>query len=95
MPQACNLLDVSYRSDKPDSALIYADGADARVLRKLISVLGSEEKAQTALILIGYLSKLEKKGGITSEVRARKVKENFKELIGISFPDFLRMAETF
>jgi hypothetical protein len=95
MPQACNLLDVSYRSDKPDSVLIYADGSDARVLRKLISSLGSEEKVQTALILAGYLSKLEKKGGFTSVARARKVEENFKELIGISFPEFLKMAETF
>ena len=40
------MLDVSYRSDKPDSVLIYADGSDARVLRKLIFSLGSEEKAQ-------------------------------------------------
>ncbi|HXQ91405.1 MAG TPA: hypothetical protein VN739_00255 [Nitrososphaerales archaeon] len=89
------MLDVSYRSDKPDSVLIYADGSDARVLRKLIFSLGSEEKAQTALILTGFLSKLEQKGGIASAVRARKVKENFKELVGISFPEFLMMTETF
>jgi hypothetical protein len=89
------LLDVSYRSDKPDSVLIYADGSDARVLRKLISNLGSEEKAQTALILTGFLSKLEKKGGIDSAMKAKKVKENFKELVGISLPEFLKLTETF
>jgi len=89
------LLDVSYRSDKPDSVLIYADGSDARVLRKLISNLGSEEKAQTALILTGFLSKLEKKGGVASSMRATKVKENFEELVGISFQEFLKMIESF
>ena len=89
------MLDVSYRSEKPDSVLIYADGSDARVLRKLISSLGSEEKAQIALILTGFLSKLEKKGGFASAMRATKVKENFEELVGISFEEFLKMAESF
>ena len=89
------MLDVSYRSDKPDSVLIYADGSDARVLRKLILNLGSEEKAQAALILTGFLSKFEKKGGIDSAFKSKKVKENFKELVGISFPEFLKLTETF
>ncbi len=89
------MLDVSYRSDKPDSVLIYADGSDARVLRKLISNLGSEERAQTALILTGFLSKLERKGGIAYAMRAKKVKENFKELVGVSYSEFLKITESF
>jgi hypothetical protein len=89
------LLDVSYRSDKPDIVRVYADGADARVLRNLISMLGSEEKAQVALILTGLLSKLEKKSGSASAVRAKKVKESFKELLGISYQEFLKTADSF
>jgi len=89
------LLDVSYRSDKPESVLIYADGSDARVLRKLISNLGSEEKAQIALILTGFLSKMERRGGFASSMKARKVKESFKNLVGISYTEFLRMIEAF
>ncbi|MDA4111554.1 MAG: hypothetical protein OK439_03385 [Thaumarchaeota archaeon] len=73
--------------------MIYADGLDARVLRQLIEALGSEEKAQNALILTGFLSKLEKKGGTDSLARAKRVKENFREIVGISFQEYSRILE--
>jgi len=87
------LLDVSYRSDQPDSVLIYADGRDGRVLRRLIDVLGSEERAQNALILVGFLSKLEKKAGMASATRVKMVKDSFRELTGVSYTEFSRIAE--
>jgi hypothetical protein len=87
------LLDVSFRSNKPGSILVYADGADARLLRKLLSVLGSEERVQNALILTGLLSKLEKKTGTADAVRAKKVRECFEGLVGVSFQEFQRLIE--
>jgi hypothetical protein len=88
------LLDVSYRASEPDSVLIYADGRDARVLRRMIELLGSEEKAQNALILIGFLAKLEKKAGMASAARVKVVKENFRELVGVSYGEFGRLVES-
>jgi hypothetical protein len=88
------LLDVSYRSDQPDSVLIYADGRDARALRRLIDVLGTEDRAKNALILIGFLSKLEKKAGMASATRVKMVKESFRELTGVSYSEFGRIVES-
>jgi len=88
------MLDISFRSNKPGSIVVYADGEDARFLKKLISRLGSEEKAQNALILAGFLSKLERKGGPASSARASRVKEKFEEAVGISYEEFRRLMES-
>jgi len=75
--------------------MIYADGADARLLKKLVSVLGSEERARNALILTGFLSKLQKKSNDpSSQVRARRARESFEELVGIPFKEFQKILET-
>ena len=73
---------------------MYADGVDARVIRKLISFLGSEERAQNALILTGLLSKLEKTSNAVSTARAKRVRESFEDLVGISYQDFKRLSES-
>jgi hypothetical protein len=73
---------------------VYADGVDARLLQKLVSALGSEEKAQNALILMGFLAKLEKKGGAISAARIKRVVENFEQLVGISYEEFRQLIET-
>lgn len=91
---AYNLLDISFRSNKPGSIVVYADGADSRVLQKLISKLGSEQKAQNALILTGFLSKLEKKSDPVSAARAKIARENFRELVGVSLAEFQRIVES-
>jgi len=74
--------------------VVYTDGVDARLMRKLISSLGSEERAQNALILTGLLSKLEKKTDAASAARAKRVRERFDELVGIPFQEFQRLTET-
>ncbi len=88
------MLDVSYRSDQPDSVLIYADGRDARVLRRLKDLLGSDEKVQNALILTGFLSKLEKKSGTATAARIKLVKDNFRELVGVSYQEYGRIVDS-
>jgi hypothetical protein len=88
------LLDISFRSNKPGSIVVYADGSDARVIQKLITILGSEERAQNALILAGFLSKLEKTSGSAAQVRAKRVREKFEELVGVSYLEFLKLAES-
>ena len=74
--------------------MVYADGVDARLLRKLISSLGSEERVQNALILAGFISKLEKKGGTVSTAKARRARESFNDLVGMPFQEFQRLTET-
>lgn len=73
---------------------MYADGIDARVLRKLISSLGSEERAQNAIILTGFLSKLERRSDLSSAARAKRVRENFEQLVGISYREFCNLTES-
>ncbi len=74
--------------------MVYADGVDARLMRRLISRLGSEERVQNALILTGFISKLEKKSGAVNIARAKRVRQNFEELVGVSFQEFQRLTET-
>jgi hypothetical protein len=74
--------------------VVYADGVDARLMRRLISRLGSEERVQNALILTGFISKLEKKSGAANIARAKRVRQNFEELVGVSFQEFQRLTET-
>jgi len=87
------LLDVSYGRDKPDSVVVYADGPDARIFRKLVRSLGSEERAQNALILTGAIYKLERKGGATSIIRAKRVKDGFRDLVGVTYLEYLKLVD--
>ena len=87
------MLDISFRSSKPGSIVVYADGVDARLMRKLKSHLGSEERVQNALILTGFITKLEKKGGAANATRAKRVRESFEELVGITFQEFQRLTD--
>ncbi len=59
-----------------------------------MTVLGSEERAQNALILTGFLSKLEKKTGAESLARAKGVRESFEELVGVPYQQFQQLIET-
>jgi hypothetical protein len=87
------LLDISFRPNKPGKVVVYADGKDARMLRKLIASIG-EERAQNALILFGFISKLEKKGGAVSAARALRARQKFEEVVGMSFEEFHRLMES-
>jgi hypothetical protein len=91
------LLDISYRADRPGSVLVYADGADARVLQKLIDLLGSEERAHNALILTGYLDRIQKKKKANKKVnitrKISRVKNSFPALVGVSYEDFIGIYE--
>ena len=72
---------------------VYADGRDARVLRRLSEILGSEERMQNALLLTGYLAKLEKKNGMASATRTKLIKDSFRELVGVSYQEYGRIVE--
>jgi hypothetical protein len=64
------------------------------VLRRLKEVLGSEEKVQNALILTGFLSKLEKKSGSVAAARIKVVKDSFRDLVGVSYQEYCRIVES-
>jgi len=87
------LLDVSYRRERPDNVFVYADGNDARIIRNLVLRLGSEEKVHNALILTGALWKLERDGKVGHSTRARRVKDSFQELVGVSYREYLKIVE--
>jgi hypothetical protein len=74
--------------------VVYADGSDARMIQRLVTILGSEERAQNALILTGFLSKLEKTSGTAAQARAKRVREKFEEIVGVSYAEFLKLAES-
>lgn len=88
------MLDISFRSNKPRSILVYSDGADARLFKKLISMLGSEEKVHNAIILTGFIAKQEKREGASSAARAKRARDSFEELVGISYQEFQRLVST-
>jgi hypothetical protein len=93
------LLDVSYRARDPRRVIVYADGRDARVIRRLIERLGSEEKLHDALILLGALSEIQSGGKTGSSSRERRrrravmLRDCFLELVGISCEDFFKIID--
>jgi hypothetical protein len=81
------LLDISVRKDKPGQAIVYLDGADARLFNLLVSRLGSEEAAQNAVILVGLLAKLEKNGSEQANRATRNIHSAFRNLVGMSLEE--------
>ena len=82
-------MDISHNSGYLDCALVRLDGEEGRIYKQLTEFLGTSERAQNALILVGAMSKLG-----TTDKRVRKIKDSFLEMIGVSYDDFSRFLET-
>jgi hypothetical protein len=89
------LLDVSLRSELPDKAVVYLDGLDARIFKRLLSKLGTEERVQNAMILTGLLGQ-KAETGIRSirKQQVQNIKASFPELVGVSFREFSKLLES-
>ncbi|MHB1868935.1 MAG: hypothetical protein ACYCPP_08315 [Nitrososphaerales archaeon] len=76
-----------------NKAIVYLDGADARIFKHLRYKLGSDERVQNAMILTGLLANRVGKSDLTSKRYAQKIKASFPELVGVSFEDFEKMLK--
>jgi len=87
------LLDISIDTVDGAKILAYLDGPDARLFKALIEKLGSEEKVQSAVILMGLLDKLEDVESAGSAETAETTKKLFLEYSGVTYEDFLEMIQ--
>lgn len=87
------MLDISFRSELPGKILVYMDGYDARVFKRLVKTLGSEEYAQNAILLTGLLSD-SPDGTKLSPEDEHGVKASFNELVGLSYEEFVNRSLT-
>lgn len=84
------MLDISLRPELPGKAIVYLDGHDARLFKRLVKLLGSEERAQNAIILTGALADSPKET-LTSE-DTREVLDSFKDLVGFDYEEFQKLV---
>lgn len=84
------MLDISLRPELPRKAIVYLDGHDARLFKRLVKLLGSEERAQNAIILTGALADSPKEG--LSQDDAREIFNSFKELVGYDYEEFQKLV---
>lgn len=68
------------------------DGYDARLFKKLVKVLGSEEQVQNAMILTGLIA--ESSNERLSADDNQVVLDIFEELVGCKYETFQRLVET-
>ena len=87
------LLDITQAREK-NRLSVYMDGADARVYRALKLKLGSEERANNAMLLTGMIEKLQRKQDKHSVETIRGIKRNFNELVGISYTRFEELLDS-
>ena len=86
------MLDISSRPELPGKAIVYMDGHDARIFRKLAKILGSEERAQNALIIVGLLA-----GYSNDKLNPEdehEVVSSFEEVTGYDYVSFQKLVET-
>lgn len=84
------MLDISRRSELPGKSIVYLDGQDARIFKKLVKALGSEERAQNAMILTGLLA-----GSPNDKLSyedKRKVIASFREIVGCDYEAFQNLV---
>ena len=73
----------------------YMDGRDALLFHSMVKKLGSEERVQNAFILLGVISKEEKKISSDALKRAERAKSLFPDCVGVTFDTFKVMLEEF
>jgi hypothetical protein len=84
---------INYSFPKDDNRKIIAklDGRDAELFRRIVSCLGSEKKAQDALILEGYYHKLESSGQV-SRRDIERMEELWIKIVGMPKSDFEKLV---
>ncbi|MDG6998557.1 MAG: hypothetical protein JRN15_05520 [Nitrososphaerota archaeon] len=85
------MLDISSRPELPGKAIVYMDGQDARLFKRLAKILGSEKRAQNAMILIGLLAGSSNEKLSTED--QREIVSSFQEIIGYDYEVFQKLVE--
>ena len=67
------------------------DGQDARLFKRLAKILGSEKRAQNAMILIGLLAGSSNEKLSTED--QREIVSSFQEIIGYDYEVFQKLVE--
>jgi hypothetical protein len=84
------MIDISFRGDEKCKAFVYLDGRDARLFNALRSRLGSDELAQNACILEGYISNLKTAG---KKAKMQRVQRMFPKVVGISYSELQEIVD--
>ena len=79
------MLDVSLDRQDSSKAVAYFDGKDARVFVFLREKLGSDERVQNAIILLGLIAKLGTSTRKSDRLRLQKARKAFVEFVGIPY----------
>ena len=88
------MLEVFVDGESDSNVIAYLDGRDARLFRAIQNKLGSEERTQNALILLGLLKKLTELGTMESLEDFEATKSLFPEFVGTRFDDFEEMIQS-
>lgn len=88
-PKKYTLIDVSVRKNRSRKAFVYLDGSDSRLFKVLRQRLGSEKRAQNALILEGLIEKL-KESGTHAEIQ--EVKKQYPYIVGVSYSELQKIV---
>jgi hypothetical protein len=78
------LIDISKNGGNLLKVSVYLDGLDARIFSSLVSRLGSEEKAQEAIILVGMIERLSREKTRSSQLKIGKIRSYFRD--NLKFP---------
>jgi hypothetical protein len=77
---------ISFSDRNEDSITLHLSDFDAIFFRKLAKALGSEKRAQNAIILQGYLTKLEQSCQVPEELE--RIESHWESLVGVSKEQF-------
>jgi hypothetical protein len=87
--QSDTLIDISMDRRDSTKAFAYLDGPDARLFRRLRAKLGSDQSAQSAIILEGLINKLE---GSKNSKKVEEIKLLFPKIVGVSYGEVQKIA---
>ena len=80
-------MDIVTKKSDSLKAVAYLDGIDARIFTRLTQRLGSQEKAQNAIILVGLFHNFESSRSKASLEKIEKIKLYFIEELGMPFDE--------
>jgi folate-dependent phosphoribosylglycinamide formyltransferase PurN len=83
------LIDISIDRRNSRKAHVYLDGPDARLFRRLREKLDSDELAQSAIILAGFIRKLEDS---ENTKKKEEIVNIFPKVAGLSYAELQRIA---
>lgn len=85
------LIKYSLPNEEPTRIVVSLAGKDAELFNNLVAKLGSEKRAQDAIILEGFMTKVEKSHQL-SKKEIKNLEEMWPKIVGITRRDFENLA---